>query len=596
MMPRTAQILVAVLVFSAITLIPAAHADWMPLTGAETAPTIAEITVLDDRVRVALEVYVGDIGAFEALVPDGWLKQDAAARPSRAERLRQFATATFQIITDGGAKLPARLKLVEPRRRKDRYAPFAGMIDPTTRQQVRGPPEDRRVLYAELEFPFSGKPRHLTFVPPHDAQGKPTVSIGFIAYHKAVPIIDFRYLAQAERVTLDWEDPWYTKFDNPTLKRHHQSALMTFLYVEPREVRHEILMRVRELQAWTDLGVSGAAMLTSADQARIRERARSFFAAHNPLAIDATPVTPAAIRVEFLEISLTGVQVIEDARPLDPATAMLGIMLSYPVKHLPQHVSVHWDLFSERVTQVPATSVDPAGPFPSFIESGDPTFDWQNFLRKYAEPRVAPVVVDDGRRIRVPVLSVVLLVMALGTAVFAVHPVLLSRTAWVLSTGVSMTAAVVLLRVAVIDVPNPLARTPDEVVAAKILSAVLSNVNYAYLEKSPHAVRQALRVVVANQALTEVEEELDRTLAIKIAGGGVALVDTVEHVALKDLAALEGRPGFRGLAEWTAKASANHWGHNHQRTIRFRALVELVDDEGAWKLASITVVDTRPVT
>ena len=50
------------------------------------------------------------------------------------------------------------------------------------------------------------------------------------------------------------------------------------------------------------------------------------------------------------------------------------------------------------------------------------------------------------------------------------------------------------------------------------------------------------------------------------------------------------------MAEWTAKASAGHWGHNHQRTIRFRALVELVDDEGAWKLAGITVTDARQET
>ena len=32
-----------------------ARADWINLTGAETAPNIAEITVLDDRVKIALK-------------------------------------------------------------------------------------------------------------------------------------------------------------------------------------------------------------------------------------------------------------------------------------------------------------------------------------------------------------------------------------------------------------------------------------------------------------------------------------------------------------------------------------------------------------
>ena len=159
-----------------------------------------------------------------------------------------------------------------------------------------------------------------------------------------------------------------------------------------------------------------------------------------------------------------------------------------------------------------------------------------------------------------------------------------------------MAAAVLLLRVAVINVPNPLAGPPDQATSAKILSAVLANVNTAYLEKDPDALRRALQVVVAAKALTDVKEELDRALAIKIAGGGIARVDTVENVVLKDVTALEGRPGFRGVAEWTARASAGHWGHNHQRTIRFRALVELVDDGGAWKLAGITVTDARQET
>ena len=35
------------------------QADWINLTGAETAPNIAEIYVLDDHVKVVLEVYIG---------------------------------------------------------------------------------------------------------------------------------------------------------------------------------------------------------------------------------------------------------------------------------------------------------------------------------------------------------------------------------------------------------------------------------------------------------------------------------------------------------------------------------------------------------
>ncbi len=579
--------------FLTTTIIPAARADWMNLTGAETAPNIAEITVLDDRVRVALEVHVGDLATFEALLPDEWLKKDVASRLSLPERLRRFSDETLQIITDEGTKLQARLNLAEPRRRKDRTSAFAGMINPMTRQRVPGPPEDKRVFYAELEYPFSGRPKSLTIIPPLNANGIAAVTIGFIAYHKAVPIIDFRYLSGAVKVTLDWDDPWYTKFDNPNLKRHHKSALMSFLYVEPREVRHEMLIRVCDLQEWTDLGLSGGAKINAADQTQIKERARTFFATRNLLEVDGTPAMPVSTRAEFLNISLTGLQVVEDDKPLDLSTAIIGIILSYPVKHLPQHVTVQWDLFSERVEQIPATAIDPVGPFLSFIEASDPTFEWRNFLRKYREPKVSPVVLDDGRSIGVPMLSVLLLVFALGAATLAVRPVLLSRPVWTAASGASAVAAVLLLRVTVVDVANPFAGPPDEVASVRILSEVLANVNNAYLEKDPAALRQALEIFVAAEGLTEVEEELGRALAIKVAGGGIARVDAVENVVLKDITTLEGQSGFRSLAEWTGKASAGHWGHAHRRTIRFRALVELVDDDGTWKLAGITVVDAK---
>ncbi|UCH75036.1 MAG: hypothetical protein JSU82_04095, partial [Rhodospirillales bacterium] len=203
--------------FLLIALVSAARADWINLTGAETAPNIAEITILDDRVRVALEVYIGDLAVFEALVPDDWLKANVAGRPSLAERLSRFSDETLQVVTEDGTRLRADLKLVEARLRKDRVSPFAGMVNPMTRQRVPGPPEDKRVLYAELEYSFSGRPESLTIIPPRNAEGVAAVTIGFIAYHKAVPIIDFRYLSGPATVTLDWDDPWYTKFDNPNL-------------------------------------------------------------------------------------------------------------------------------------------------------------------------------------------------------------------------------------------------------------------------------------------------------------------------------------------------------------------------------------------
>jgi hypothetical protein len=104
---------------------------------------------------------------------------------------------------------------------------------------------------------------------------------------------------------------------------------------------------------------------------------------------------------------------------------------------------------------------------------------------------------------------------------------------------------------------------------------------------------RALGIVVAEEGYADVKTELSRALAIKVAGGGIARVNAIEGLAVKDIGALDGRSGFRTVAEWTALANAGHWGHAHRRRIRFRALMELEDIDGTWKLAGLTVLDAR---
>ena len=175
-----------------VLMAPISRADWINLSGAESARNIAEIYILDDHVKLVLEVYIGDLDKFEELVPDEWLKETSDKRPSLEKRMQTFASDRLQIITDDGVNLPAKLVLVEARKRVVRFSPFAGMTNPISRQRVREAPADKRVLYAEIIYPFVKKPKQLQIVPPMDAQGRVSASIGFLAYHKAVPIIDFR--------------------------------------------------------------------------------------------------------------------------------------------------------------------------------------------------------------------------------------------------------------------------------------------------------------------------------------------------------------------------------------------------------------------
>ena len=140
---------------------------------------------------------------------------------------------------------------------------------------------------------------------------------------------------------------------------------------------------------------------------------------------------------------------------------------------------------------------------------------------------------------------------------------------------------------------NPLAGPPEQKVASEILNRVLSQVNIAHLETREEAFLKDLANIVSDQALEQVRTEINRAVAINVAGGGIAKVTTIENLVLEDIQALDGRPGFRGLAQWTATLNAAHWGHSHQRTRQYRAQVELTNGDGPWKIDGITIVDVK---
>jgi hypothetical protein len=569
-----------------------ARADLTPLNGAAVAANIAEITIREDGVYVDLEVYVGDFAVFREILPNEFLNSDTSERPPLGERLHSFSDQGLQVIADGTRLIPE-LLLAEPRARVDRAAALAAAGNPLSTLPVPKAPDDDRVLYVEMKYPFETRPDSLLFVPPSKPNGSSKVSIGFVAFHETVPVIDFRYLSGPETLKLDWEDPWYSRFENKNLKRHHASALMTFLYVEPREVRHETLIRVRDLEDWIDLGIADADVLDATTQNEIKEAARAFFTSMNPVEINGELVQATSSRAEFLTVSALGLQIAESGDELDLPNAILGIILSFPVQALPQTVTVSWELFNERQTTIQATATDPAGPFLNLISPDAPEFTWANYLQTYEEPEVKAVVFPVENTFQMPLLSAGLVLVSLIAAGLAIRQRRTARIVFLSSAAVGVIAATITTSIAVIDVSNPFDPLPDAEASSRIFTTVLENVNTANLEIAAERRGEELAVIVSSDALRDVTEELDRALAIRVVGGGLARVNEIKDVVLQDIRSLEGGSGFQAVASWTVKASAGHWGHNHKRQVSYRAWVELSEEADAWKLAAITVVDAK---
>ena len=70
------------------------------------------------------------------------------------------------------------------------------------------------IIFVEIIYKLSHKLKQLSVIPPLQQEYKTTfANIGFVLYHKNIPVNDLRYLGLEETAFFDWNDPWYTKFE-----------------------------------------------------------------------------------------------------------------------------------------------------------------------------------------------------------------------------------------------------------------------------------------------------------------------------------------------------------------------------------------------
>jgi len=562
--------------FSAST----ASADAIVVTKAMTASTVVEISIEESEIVVEMEIGVPDLLAFHNLLPDEMRAQMGLDAAPLGERLARFFQEDFVIRADGGPPLPGRVADIEPRRRVPRDE-LTG--EPLPSAEGEGEP----VIFVVLSYAFSGRPKTLTFHPPTAGGDFPTATIGFITYHLGLPAMDFRYLGAESTIDLDWNDPWFSKFRNRNLWRQYDSPLNVFLYVEPYEVRVEIIARPRDVQRCADIGVAGLKTIPVEIQEEVKQKVAGFFAENLDFTIDGAPIIPVLDRVNFLERTLRTSTVINPPRQLDATSATLGVIFLHPTSGYPQEAHVTWNHFIDRVDRIPAAATDEAGPLRFFLVPDDNILWWKNFLKNPTMPTLIDVQAPPSFGLRsVVVLSWIALA---AMAFFVVRK-------WIAAAlgteprrrAIAISAAFIAIVGGSLVTTN-LSRVDNER-AEEIVTSLLHNVYRAFDFRDEETIYDTLAHSVSGDLLTQTYLETRRGLELASQGGARAKVQEIEMLEVESES--EG-PGFRAISTWNVAASVGHWGHIHQRRNQYIAeiLVEPVD--GVWKITSLELIEEK---
>jgi hypothetical protein len=564
---------VLLLLLTSVLVIQQSRADALIINKSMLASSIIEYYVDDEGVTAELEIGLDSLPLFKNLLPDEVYKQLGFGSEKSLSRQQEFFSQQLALLGANKKPLVGEVLAIGPSRR-------------VLRDSLNGTPlpiqdEAPEIIRASIRYRFESgpKPEQLIFIAPTSSD------IGFVAYHNNVAVNDFRYLRSGYTLLLDWQDPWYSQFEARNLRRQYFSPMSGFIYVESFEVRKEIIVRPKDLQRWIDLGLEGKSTIPVEMQAEIKLKVGDFLSRHQPVTIDGEKREGILDSVNFLERTLTSSRVVDPPVPLGVDAAILGAIFVYPHKGLPQQVTMDWDLWDERVTRVPVSAVDQAGPLPSFLEPDWTQLEWTNFLKNPVVPTlkvIEPPV--DGWKLTLakafPV-AVILLLLSLGWVYLAIK----KQKPRTLPASVAIVFVAACLAVFLLRESSRIQPERAEVIVSKLLHNIYRSFDY----RDESDIYDVLERSVTGELLTNIYLETKRSLVLANQGGAQAKVKSVLLDSL-DLKPTADDEGFYAEVNWTVNGSVGHWGHVHQRSNRYQALLTIVAEQQQWKLREMVVL------
>lgn len=581
---KLAVTVLSILLLAALFAPPAVRSDALVITRAMLASTVSELFIHPDSVVVELEVGAADVQAFRDLLPDELYERLGHEAEPWGDRLRRFTSEGFAIAADG-RPVPGRLTDIEVRKRIRR--------DRVTGEPLAVQPEDAEtVIFARLVYQLRNRPATLTFDPPGGEAGSEVASIGFVAYHGGLHVNDFRYLGQPETLVLDWEDPWFSEFENRNLWRQYRSPISVFLYVEPYEVRKEVVIRPKDLQHWVDLGLDGKQTLTVAEQPELKRQVAAFLSEHGAVTIDGQPAEGFVDRVDFIYRTLRTSGVVQPDQDLDVTSATLGVIFVYPTEGLPEDVELAWDLFGDRYSRIPAAMTDEAGGLPYVLTRDDPVLHWRNFLTNPTLPGLVEVAEPPG-----PLRQWLLWIGWLVAGLFIIVALRYGRPAIGGNRGARRLVFAALAAGGLVAVANAavFSRAAPHDEPTEILSSLLFNIYRAFDFRDEEVIYDALAHSASGDLLTDIYLETRRSLELANQGGARAKVKEID-VMSAEAEPVDAGDGFVARATWNVTGSVGHWGHVHQRINQYEADVTVRVVDGAYKITGLDVLQEERLT
>jgi hypothetical protein len=402
-------------------------------------------------------------------------------------------------------------------------------------------------------------------------------------------VLKFSSSQIATQFTLPVSQKTQTGAQRPRGARRLTNPVMSYLSVEPYEVRQEILIQARAAVRFLGVNDEGKAGIPVESLEPVKKGILAAAQKANPVWIDGQPAEPVLARADFVTLGPAGVIIRPKPVVESLDNGIIGLVLVYETPDLADEIRIHWRLFSDTVQKVEATTVDPFGGATMILSPDKNVLRWKSRLSGYRVSVIEEVAVEKQK---LPVISILLFLAVLLLLVFSLRrkKILFGRS--VLMSVVGLAFLFYPFYRIPVDHPWVTQWTPSTERTSTILNGLLTNVYRAFDVRDENRVYDRLAMSVMGDQLSQIYLENRKALEFENRGGARANVDEVDILTINKVKRSKDE-GFIADAMWTVSGSVSHFGHTHYRQNRYHALVTFVMDGASWKIRDIELIEEQ---
>lgn len=557
--------------------------------------TNTHVRVFPDKVQVKIEFFIEDLYLFHDLKPN---KEDIL-EPETVEKgielHKPFLLKHFLILDSQGEPLTGKVVNVRDYAPPEEGFPLASLMF-------------FKITF-DLEYALDAPPEFLTFdqdlgMTEQDVPAEMQIRV----LQKGAKRRKEKLLLPNDPFILrfDWENPETSDVtegdlqakDDPEATKEEflgitsYGAVYSFLYLEPREVRHEILVPLVTLEQNLDIPRKDPSFLEVEEQEIARKIIGDFMKDKNPISVNEQLLEPIVSRVDFYGLDFRDFAQQAPEKKVSTANGRVGIILRYELKEPINELFLFWDFFNRYLWDVRCivyTDEETIKVELSRLNEQN-TFTWTNPNPESAFAPIEEIPVNLPPAPEWPV-SIPAGLCLLG-AVFSFF----SSDSRRVGTGLLILTVILLfIPFGQINAASWFLSPPEleEEVAEETFQQLHRNIYRALEFRSEDEIYDVLAQSASGELLQDLYLKMKQGLIVEEQGGPVArvsdvkLIETMQLPVSKDVELDSRSFGIKAL--WQVVGTVEHWGHVHNRTVEYDAEFIVAPEDQFWKIVKLNV-------